>query len=391
MKKLFLILLMVTLAIVLILGGCAKSAPSPTPTAPAQSPSPTKPAASPTPTVAKVPMPWDPGEWPIRRVRPEWGWPEVFVTNGMRTRYPDAVALASIIQNHLAIRTQAVEMAVGVKAVMGLVNGDFAINEIEQGLGNAIFLGVREFADTKPGLVRNWVMSSTGSQTGLVARTGSGIKTPADLKGKRVAASAAVPVFKIIAEAYALGYGLKLTDVNWVPYTATTELVPMMKENRIDAFSHIVRKGAPESTEMTTTGEGYVVGIDPDKLDAVEKAAGVYPRDSIPAGSHKGQDKELLTLAHYQNQQVRSDAPESLVYAVTRVFWENIAEYHAKGGAQAATYIDPKTAMNPDHIYTAGIHPGAIRYYKEIGVWTDAHEKANQAIEQQLQERLKQK
>jgi TRAP-type uncharacterized transport system substrate-binding protein len=57
---------------------------------------------------------------------------------------------------------------------------------------------------------------------------------------------------------------------------------------------------------------------------------------------------------------------EELVYQLTRALYENREEVVAKHPAGKA--INPKNAARS---VGTEFHPGAVRYYKEIGIWSE--------------------
>ncbi len=59
-----------------------------------------------------------------------------------------------------------------------------------------------------------------------------------------------------------------------------------------------------------------------------------------------------------------ADADEDLIYAVTKVIYENREEVTAKHAAGKA--INPSNVVRDTG---TEFHPGAIRYYREIGIW----------------------
>ncbi len=88
-------------------------------------------------------------------------------------------------------------------------------------------------------------------------------------------------------------------------------------------------------------------------------------RSSMPAGSWKGQDKEIQTVGANQCILIRSDTPDDVAYILTKAICENKPRL-VETVAIAETSFFPETAWEPNAL-GAPIHPGAERYYREMG------------------------
>jgi TRAP transporter TAXI family solute receptor len=100
--------------------------------------------------------------------------------------------------------------------------------------------------------------------------------------------------------------------------------------------------------------------------EQAQKADGglnLWTRYIIPAGTYPGQDKDVKTIAQPNFLAVRADIDEEAVYQITKTIYENLPFLNAIHKATRA--IKPEKAL-------AGLpmplHPGAARYYREIGL-----------------------
>ena len=96
---------------------------------------------------------------------------------------------------------------------------------------------------------------------------------------------------------------------------------------------------------------------------AINKTYLLWSRFVIPADTYPNQPDAIQGVAHPNLLVVRDDIPEDEVYQITKTLWENLAalrEIH-----KATSSVSLETALTG---VGAPLHPGAIRYYREIGI-----------------------
>ena len=97
-----------------------------------------------------------------------------------------------------------------------------------------------------------------------------------------------------------------------------------------------------------------------DKLNAKYPLWDWY---DFPPGTYPNQTKLIRTIGSPNVLVTRSDIPEDVVYNVTKVIWENLATLQEIHGATK----DMRLEIAIDGL-GAPLHPGAIRYYREVGL-----------------------
>lgn len=97
-----------------------------------------------------------------------------------------------------------------------------------------------------------------------------------------------------------------------------------------------------------------------DKLNAKYPLWGWY---DFPPGTYPNQNELIRTIGSPNVLVTRSDIPEDVVYNITKVIWENLATLQEIHGATK----DMRLEIAIDGL-GAPLHPGAIRYYREIGL-----------------------
>lgn len=194
----------------------------------------------------------------------------------------------------------------------------------------------------------------------IVASQDSGIKTLADLKGKRLSVGAPKSGTELNARAILHGAGLTYQDLSKVEYLPFAESVELMKNRQLDATLQSAGLGVSSLKDLATSIPITVVEI---PASVVEKVGAPYVKAMIPANTYTGQSGDVQTAAVINYLVTRSDLSDDLVYQMTKSIFENLGELTA--AHSAAKEIDIKNAMNGMPV---PMHPGAERYLKEKGI-----------------------
>jgi hypothetical protein len=193
----------------------------------------------------------------------------------------------------------------------------------------------------------------------IVASQESGIKTIADLKGKRVSVGAPKSGTELNARAIFNAAGISYEDLGKVEYLPFGESVELMKNRQLDATLQSAGLGVSSIRDLSSSVPITVVEI---PADIVEKVGSPYLAETIPAGTYEGQDADVATAAIQNYLVTSSDVPDDVVYAMTKAIFENLDQMAAAHAAAKAINVEA-AAKDP----AAPLHPGAERYYKEAG------------------------
>jgi len=198
----------------------------------------------------------------------------------------------------------------------------------------------------------------------IVARKGAGIRTVADLKGKRVALDEPGSGTLINARAILAAYGLKDSDLR-PEYIKPNQAGDKLKDGSLDAFFFTGGWPAGAISELASSGAGIeLVPIEGAQADAIRKASSFFAPDTIPADTYKGVGA-VRTLA-VGAQWVTSDKVDAnLVYEIVKALFSDAGQRAMGAGHAKGKFITKENAVQG-----AGIpfHPGAARYYREVGV-----------------------
>ena len=195
----------------------------------------------------------------------------------------------------------------------------------------------------------------------VVANAETGIKTLADLKGKRISVGAPKSGTELNARAVLKAAGLTYKDFSKVEYLAFGESVELMKNRQLDATLQSAGLGVASIRDLATSVNIVVIPVPADVVAKIGDPA--YQTVMIPANTYTGQTAAVPTAA-IQNFLVTHDGvPTDLVYAMTKATFENLDQLVAAHNA-AKGISKENAAKNPP----VPLHPGAEKYYREIGV-----------------------
>lgn len=187
----------------------------------------------------------------------------------------------------------------------------------------------------------------------FVVRQDSGISSFADMKGKTILVGKGS--FGAREGTKYLGlFGLE-GEVT-LPDVELSNAVPALKNGQIDGFVTAGSWPAPNVIEAAASVGVNVLSLDDDQIAATKRT-----RLVIPAGTYAGQDADITTTSLPVVAYTTTEMSDDTAYELTKTYWEQ----KAKMGESAAWWngVDKGLMSNIGR----KIHPGALRYYSEMG------------------------
>jgi len=195
----------------------------------------------------------------------------------------------------------------------------------------------------------------------IVANADSGIRSLADLKGKRVSVGAARSGTELNARDILRAAGMSYSDLSKVEYLPFAESVELMKNRQLDATLQSAGLGVASIRDLATAIRITMVSVPPEVVAKVGDPA--YQAAAIPANTYTGQTADVPTAAIPNFLVTHSGVPADLVYQMTKAMYSNLETLYA--AHNAARVIKRENALKGMGI---PLHPGAERYYKEVGL-----------------------
>lgn len=194
----------------------------------------------------------------------------------------------------------------------------------------------------------------------IVASAESGIRTLADLKGKRLSVGAPKSGTELNARAILNAAGITYEDLGKVEYLPFAESVDLMKNRQLDATLQSAGLGVASLRDLANSVAITVVEVPQEVID---KIGSPYQAATIPAGTYQGQQADVPTAAVINYLVTRADLDEETVYRMTKGIFEHLDALSAAHNAAKAIKLDKTATESP-----VPLHPGAERYFKEKGV-----------------------
>lgn len=276
--------------------------------------------------------------------------------------YPIGVALGQIYSKALPdVKTsvQATKASVENLNLLQAGRGEIAftlgdsLSDAWQGVEDAGFKAPLKRLRAVAGIYPNYIQ--------IVATADSGIRTLADLKGKRISVGAPRSGTELNARAVLKAAGLSYQDFSKVEYLPFGESVELMKNRQLDVTLQSAGLGVASIRDLSTSQKIVVVTIPADVIAKVGDAA--YQPGTIPANTYGGQPEPVQTAAIKNFLVTHEGVTADAVYTMTKALFENLDTLAAAHSAAKSIVREQAIVGLP-----VPLHPGAEKYYKEVGI-----------------------
>ncbi len=195
----------------------------------------------------------------------------------------------------------------------------------------------------------------------IVTLASTGITSLSDLSGKRVSLGAPGSGTTISAEALLGANEISLDDMQ-VQRLDFNETTAALRDGQIDAG--FLSDGPPTSSilDLAATRDVVLVSLTEAEVAAAQEVDPSYAPYTMSAETYPGQTEDVLALSTPNVLIVSEEMDEELAYSVVKALYENVEELIAIHPAANDTTVEFSMASTP-----IPLHPGALRYYEEVG------------------------
>lgn len=220
--------------------------------------------------------------------------------------------------------------------------------------------------------LRGLVATLDQMYVGIAVRDGSGIgelreiaesKMPINLMTAE-RGSASEYSTQVFLESIGISYDDIIEWGGTVEHTDFASIIQAFKDNKCDLFMQNISVGHASFTELCVTADVTVAELDDESIEFMQSRG--YSVATMPADSFNGQNEDLRCAGITSNVVTTEDLPEETAYRITKAIYENTESLVE--GHQGFKGFNKDLAGSSDSIGGLPMHPGAEKYYKEIGL-----------------------
>jgi TRAP transporter TAXI family solute receptor len=200
----------------------------------------------------------------------------------------------------------------------------------------------------------------------LVVNADAGVNKIADLKGKSITTQQKGNTGELITKQLLEVNGVSYSDVK-VSFVGYTDSVNQMKDGHAVAFGLNTQVPAGSIMDLAAARDIKLI----DQSDSYEKMTKInpgYKLITIPKDSYPKQDHDVKVIGFYTHIVASCKLPADEVYTMTKTIAAN-----TKTLATVAKDIAKLTPQGMGADIGVPFHPGAAKYYKEVGLTVQTH------------------
>jgi uncharacterized protein len=197
----------------------------------------------------------------------------------------------------------------------------------------------------------------------VIALKDAKVKSFADMKGKAVVTQAKGNTGELLTEAVLKLNGMNYQSLGKINFQAAyTDAVAMMKDGHVQVFTLGTTAPASAVMDLASARDIELVPVDDRTMGELAKQNPGYHRIVIKAGTYPKQDRDVPVIGYSTHLVAACDLPEDTVYRMTKAMAANV-------GTMAAVVKSIEGLTAKDMAVDIGVpyHPGAAKYYKEVG------------------------
>ncbi len=281
------------------------------------------------------------------------------------TYYTLGAAIANIVEKHVP----------GLRITAQVTPGS-SVENLELLMAHQIDLGMAGGTDIVPMMKSDkpWgnlrlLFAEHANAMHFIVRADSDIQSPADFRGRPIAVGNPNSGMSNHNEAIlAAGWGLTFDDID-AKHIHVTPGLQALEDGNVDAVNFATGVPATAVLEAARATPLRLLSLTDAEVDKITDKLPVYSAYTIPAGTYPGQDKDVTTLGPVSFMLASDQMSDDVAYWITRSLFENLDELRATHPV-GSDFSKQAAVDRAKKLISLGLklHPGAERYFREIGV-----------------------
>ncbi|WP_282252841.1 TAXI family TRAP transporter solute-binding subunit [Vibrio campbellii] len=224
--------------------------------------------------------------------------------------------------------------------------------------------GTSKFAKQGPYKKLRTMFSLHTEPFNIIARADSGIENLQDLKGKRVNIGTPGSGDRATMEVVMDAMDWTNDSFKRASELQDSERSQALCDNKIDAFIYMVGHPNDSIRAVTTSCDAKLVSATGPEFNEIVVGNSYYTSSVVPAGMYSGTDQNVDSFGVAATMVTTSDVSDDVAYNVAKAVFENFDTFKRLHPAFAR--------LKKEDMVKAGLstplHPGAEKYYKEVGL-----------------------
>lgn len=315
--------------------------------------------------------------------QPEEGMPEtvIFGYLGTGVGYAAVAGVSDLVKRELGVPVALIEAHTAMRVSL-MHDGELHIGlagspekyEAYRGIGPA-------FEEMGPTNLRTMFIVANGGLNFVTLAKRNDINSIADIKGKRVSTMSTSRVTMYLTEQHFKQYGFTLDDVTLVNCASPTEIVPNVVDEVADVAIFPGTRGHPMWSEWDAKTDLKWLPVTEDLVDNILAVCTPgFAKGFREGGAYKGEPQGNWVVGMGEMTCCAAELPETFIYDICKLVWDTKNEEYKAYHPSIAEFLTLESTLDLAAMKATPFHAGAVKYYKEIGAWTEECEAINKAV-----------
>ena len=201
----------------------------------------------------------------------------------------------------------------------------------------------------------------------VVMPEGASLDGIGDLKGKRVGIGQAGSGTQIAVELMLGQFDVNRDNIDEAELN-NAQSAERIADGQLDAYFYAAGTPVAAMIQLDNTKGMELYNWSEAEIAAANEAVPYYIPSQIPAGVYPGVDYDVNTLAVSGMFVTNANMDEELIYEITKAMWSPTARKLLDSGHPKGKAITLETALDGIDGIGVPLHPGAERFYREVGL-----------------------